>query len=269
MKISSYGYIFNARKFSFPLEETVTNFCAFFDEVVCVTVESEDDTRQRLRTLESQYPNFKVIDSNIQILGNNRFDGQLKTLALNYCTNKIKVICDYDEKFPLHQKSLWIDYAIQLSSMTRVDVDGIFLPVIDLYKNEECIRADQNIGIKFRMHNENIVKRGVIKSAELTGGFFDTSKSDSTEPLRADGSLGKFISPIVDMNSLNPLKAANLNFIPHVFHYGYLDLARRTKIGREFWKQAWEERSGKTENVATEVAEISSFPAIYHNLKLP
>lgn len=242
------------------------NFCSFFDEVICVTVQSEDDTLERLKNLKSKYSNLIVIFSNTKILGNNRFDGQLKTLALSACSNDIRVICDYDERFPLSQQNLWREYAAALAETPIAD--GFFLPVIDLYKNEECIRADQNIGLKFRMHNKNIVQRGVIKSAELTNGFFDTSKSDSTEPLLSDGSLGRFFSPIQEPKDLSPLRAANLVHAPYVLHYGYLDLARRAKIGKEFWKQAWEERSGKTENVEINENNLASYPAIYHCLPL-
>lgn len=264
-KISSYGYLFNARKFSFDLDETIKNFTSFFDEVICVTVKSEDDTYERLLQLEKRYLNFKVIFSDIQILGNNRFDGQLKTLALQNCSHDLRVICDYDERFPLNQYNLWREMGEAL--LKASNVDGLLVPVLDLYSNIACIRADQNIGLKFRIHKRSIVKRGVLPSAELADGFFDTSKSDSTEPLKENGQLGNFAS-MVDPEYLNPLRASSLENIPHVFHLGYLDLERRLKISVEFWKKAWEERSNKPENIIVNKAELESYPMVYHNLSL-
>jgi hypothetical protein len=264
-KISSYGYLFNARKFSFDVEDTVKNFCSFFDEVICVTVKSEDDTLERLRDLEKRYLNFKVIFSDIQILGNNRFDGQLKTLALQNCSYDLRVICDYDERFPLNQYNLWREMGESLLQIQAVD--GLLIPVLDLYGNISSIRADQAIGLKFRIHKRSIVLRGVLPSAELTGGFFDTSKSDSTEPLKKDGQMGNFVS-IISSDYLNPLRASSLEQIPHVFHLGYLDFERRLKLSVEFWKKAWEERSNKPENIVVNRAELESHPTIYHNLSL-
>jgi len=264
LKISSYGYIFNATLRQFDIEETVENFCAFFDEVVLATIKSEDDTRQRLSKLEEKYQNLKIVESDITT-DDNRFDGKLKTLALQKCTGDVFVIADCDEKFLLSQKEKWQKYAQQL--MDEKDLDGLMIPVIDLYKDKDSIRANVLIGQKFRIHKNTVVKRGVLPQAELSNGLFRTDISDSTEPLLENGQLAKF-GTIVNQMDLNPMFCDNLINYPYVLHYGSLDLERRAKIGREFWKQKWSERSGREENVASSIKELENQPTIYHNLPI-
>jgi hypothetical protein len=264
MKISCYGYIFNATLRQFDIEKTIENFCIFFDEVILSTIKSEDDTRERLAKLESLYPKLKIIESDITT-EDNRFDGKLKTLAMKSCTSEIKVIVDCDERFILKQRPLWDKYAEKL--LLDNSVDGYLIPVIDLFKSEETIRANSMIGQKFRMHKNTVVKRGVLPQAELSNGLFRTDLSDSTEPLLDNGQLAKF-GTIVNQMDLNPMFCDNLANQIYVLHYGSLDLERRAKIGREFWKQKWSERSGHEENVFTSIKELENQPTIYHNLPI-
>ena len=265
MKISAYGYLFNARKFSFNIEETVANFCAFFDDVVCATVPSEDDTREVLTEMEKKYSNFRVIDSDIKILGNNRFDGQLKTLAMKNCANEIRVIVDYDEKFILTQRPIWNNLATHLVNSPQID--GFLIPVLNLFGSKDKIKANENIGQKFRIHKKTVVERGVVKEAELGNGLFRTDISDSTEALVWGRKLANFAT-LIDPLRLNPIFAQNLINYPYVVHFGDLDLERRAKIGREFWAKAWSERSGKPENVITDAKELDNVQVISHNLPI-
>lgn len=264
MKFSIYFYLFNTELREFDAESTVQNFCQFADEVICATVKSEDNTRSILSELEKKYSNFKVIDSDITIGGNNRFDGQLKTLAMKNCKNDIRIIADADERFLLSQKELWESYADQLSKIDYLD--GFFIPVIDLYGSKDKIRSNVQIGQKFRMHKNTVAERGVPKIADY-GKTFDTSRSDSTDPIDRSGNLSKF-GNIVNPMYLNPIFSSYLKSTPYVIHEGFLQLDRRAKIGKEFWKSAWEARSGHEENVVTDVKNLISEPTIFHNLPL-
>lgn len=263
--IDAYGYLFNARKFDFDTEKTVTNFCVFFDQVYCATVPSEDNTREVLAELEKKYPNFHVIDSNIKINGNNLFDGQLKTLAMSHCKNKLRCIVDFDEIFPLSNREKWDSCAKYL--LDNYSVDGLLIPSVDLWGNKEKIRSQVHIGQKFRLHKDTIITRGVPNFAKRGDVFFDTSKSDSTEPLDKNGNLSRFES-IIPNNALMPIFASQLINYPYVLHFGSLNLQRRANIGKEFWKARWEERSNKKENVITDVTELEKESTIYHNLPL-
>ncbi len=101
MKFSIYSYLFNATIRDFDLEETLFNFTSFADEVVIATLpHQEDDTLDRLFQYKNKFDNkIKIIVVPIDIKKNNRFDGDLKTAALQSCTNPIRIIADCDERF--------------------------------------------------------------------------------------------------------------------------------------------------------------------------
>lgn len=262
IKSSIYGYLFNAIKNGFNYEAAIANFCEFADEVVCATIPSEDYTLDELKRLEKKYSNFKVVETKIS-LKSNRFDGELKTAALAQTTNPIKIIADFDERFVLSQKPKWEKYYDQLLSSPY---DGLLIPTVDLYKDPKLIRADANIGLKFRVHKNTIIKRGVIPDAERRDGLFDTSRSDSTEPLNINGELGNFC-PIAPPTALIPIFAQELNKYIFTVHHGFLDLDYRVKINN-FWKPHWEARSGHEENVELNKEVLDFKPTIEHNLIL-
>jgi len=263
--IDAYGYLFNSKKYDFDAEKTVANFCAFFDHVYCATVPSEDDTREVLADLEKRYPNFHVIDSNIKIIGNNKFDGQLKTLAMNACQNKLRAIVDFDELMVLSNRDKWDKYCEYL--LNNHYVDGILIPCLDIFSDELKIRSDVQIGQKFRLHKDTVYSRGVPRFAQLSDGKFLTERSDSTEPLNSNEELCNFQSIIQPM-WLNPMFADQLADYPYVLHMGSKDLTRRAKIGREFWLDRWQERSGHQENVAIHENQLANIPTIFHNLPI-
>jgi len=265
IKISSYGYLFNAVKNNFPIVKTIHNFCLFFDEVICVTIPSEDNTRQILDQLEKVYDNLKVIDYEID-LNNNRFDGILKTVAMNHCSNEIRVICDYDELMVQSQRPLWNKYADLL--LDHNNIDGFYIPVVDFYSDKSKIRADKPIGMKFRMHKKSVVARGVIANAELDNGFINTDLSDSTEPLLADGSLARFASIITNPSVLEPRNTDLLNNYPFVCHNGYLNLENKFNLNRDFWDEKWSQRAGREIKMSSSIEELQKVPVLSHNLIL-
>lgn len=266
-QFSVYGFVFGARRAGFDLDAAICNFRDFAEEVVIATLAvQEDDTLERLRWHESvSSGSLKVVVVDTDINKNNRFDGDLKTAALQVCSHPIRIIMDADERFVSSQRPMWEEAARRL--ITNVNVDGWLLPTLDLFGSRDHIRADQPIGLKFRMHKNSVVRRGVPHWAERGGGYFDTSKSDSTEALRANGELASF-SPLVPAQFLHPTTASMLSMFPYVVHEGFLDLQRRANLGRDFWKKHWEARSGGHENVVTKVEDFCEIPVIKHNLKL-
>ena len=264
VKSSIYFYLFNIETFKFNLDETLRNFCAFADEVVCATIPDSDGSYEKLKAKESEFPNFKVILSDIK-LTDNRFDGKLKTVALKATTNPIKIIADADERFLLSQKALWQQYYEALLQNNRID--GFLVPVIDLWGSKSKIRLINEIGQKFRLHKSTVVARGVIPQAERADGKFDTSKSDSTEPLDLNGELANFAS-VASYSNLIPMFSQSLIDKPYVVHLGYLDFNNRIKLNKEFWAEKWSDRSGEKENVVTELLELENQQTIDHNLPL-
>jgi len=257
MKLSAYTYLFNARKFDFDLDGMVENFTSFFDQTVVATIQSEDDTFERLVAWQDKLPygKLKIVFTDIK-LSNNRFDGDLKTAALKECAlstvedPRCYVIMDGDETIPLSARAKWLGAAQVLYNQTKVD--GILIPSVDLYQDK--YHAKKAMGYKFRMHRDTVVKRGVIPEAELGNGLFDTSKSDSTEPLLANGQLARFV----------PLYANDL----YVLHWGHLDKQRRVKLNREFWRGHWKNRSGEEPKMALDEAEMANEKIMEHGLPL-
>lgn len=266
-KLSVYCYAFRARAAGLDLDATVANFTAFADEVVITTLAAqEDDTLARLHALEDTLGGrLKVIVLDMDIEKNNRFDGDLKTAAMQACTHDIRIIADCDERFVLAQRFRWNDLAAQL--LANPHLDGWMLPVIDLYGHPDYIRMNEPLGLKFRIHKRSVARRGVPSFAEKGAGLIDTSASDTTEPLKADGSLAAFVCPY-SPTLLHPSVCRLLADECYVVHHGFVNLKARAELGRTFWKKHWELRSGRPERVATRVEELVDVPVMKHNLPL-
>lgn len=267
IKLSLYSYLFRARAGKFDLDAMVENFSSFADEVVIATLAvQEDDTLDRLLKWEDTLDGkLKVLVIDMDIEKNNRFDGDLKTAAMQACSHPIRVIADGDERFIASQRGKWDELAKQLLSNSHLD--GWMIPVVDLYGHPEYIREDQSLGLKFRMHKSSVVRRGVPLFAEKGQGLFDTSMSDSTEPCRADGLLASFLCPY-DHSLLHPSICRLLKDECYVIHEGFLNLERRAELGRTFWAKHWKNRSGKDENVATRASDLMEVNLVKHNLPL-
>lgn len=273
MKLSSYSYLFAARKNEFDLDGMVTNFTAFFDETVIATIPYEDDTYDRLKEWEASMPGrLKIVMTEIDISKSNRWDGDLKTAALQACTKstpqepRCYVIMDGDERVVLSNHIKWMEAATHLA---HLPYDGFLVPVIDLYKDENHIRSDQTVGVKFRLHKDTVVKRGVIPEAEMGfGNLFRTEMSDSTEPITELGKLANFAPIVRDPMHLWPQVTTYLNGYPYVFHHGHLDADRRARLNKEFWREHWLKRSGQEPTMAYDADKIRAVPTIKHQVAL-
>lgn len=272
MKLSIYSYLFNSRLREFDLDGAITNFTQFADEVVISTIPSEDDTYQRLLDWEAKLEGrLKVVMTDIK-LANNRFDGDLKTAALQACSKSTKqdprayIIADCDERFALSNRDKWL-FATQ--RLFELPIDGFLVPVLDLYQDEHHIRADQTVGVKFRLHKDSVVKRGVIPEAEMGyKGLFRTDMSDSTEPLNASGHLANFAPIVRDPTHLWPQVTTYLTQVPYVLHYGHLDADRRARLNREFWREHWFNRSNQEPNMVMNAEQLKSVKVVKHQVAL-
>ncbi len=270
MKLSIYFYLFNAELRQFELDNCINNFCSIADEVVCATIPSEDNTLERLKAHEKEKGKdlFKVIESNIS-LSDNRFDGKLKTLALQNCkkhdNSRLYCIMDADEYIPLSNKPKW---EIWSEVLLKSPLDGLLIPVIDLFKNIDSIRAERDIGQKFRLHKNTVTSRGVVSWAERPNGFIDHTQSDTTEPLNFMGELCNFQS-CVGNGDLMPMVSFNLVKTPYCIHTGSLSLERRAKINKDFWKTKWQDRTLTPINdIVTDARELASIKTVAHHLPL-
>lgn len=266
--ISIYSAMFNVCKFSFNYEKNIKNWCNFVGpdgEVIITCNTSEDNSYEELCNLRENSNLKQLIIYKTEIPYTNRFDGKIKTEALKHCSEPIRILMDADEYIPLGQKELWNEWADFLIEH-RDKIDGLLIPTIDLYGSTQTIRKNNNIGQKFRIHTDKIKARGVIKSAELPGGFFRTDLSDNTEPLLENNELGRFYSIIQNSDDLKPENSKKL--LVYTVHEGYLDLQRKANHGKLFWKEAWENYSNKSENVATDISQLENEEVTKHNLDI-
>ena len=264
MNVSIYTSIFNAISNNFDYKKSIDNFCKFVGmdgEVVVAVNDSNDDTLYFVKLLSNNYPQLKVVESHFSY-GDNTFDGGIKNVALQHCDNKypFKIQMDMDEIIQLNQKKLWIEYG---KGLLDSEYQALFIPSIDLYGDIKHIRKNHTIGQKWRIH-KNGLKRGVWERARLDNGLFNTSLSDSGELLSQDNQL-VYTANIISNELLSPFNTSKLNNFPFTLHYGFLDLERRANLGKNFWKEKWEQRSGKQENVATSIEELQE-ETIEHNL---
>jgi len=261
---SIYSAAYNIQKFKFNYTKNIRNWCDFVGndgQVVIAVNTSEDDTWNELCYIKKYLLNLELIQTSIPYT-NNRFDGMIKQSALSKCISPVRCLMDLDEVFPRYNKDKWSQAA---SFLTKSPYDGLLLPVLDLWGNEKHIKK-QNIGQKFRLHKRN-VRRGVWRRAELPNGKFDTTMSDSTEPILADGELAYF-SSMIHPEYLKYENSSILSDFPFVIHEGYLDFDKRIDINKNFWKSAWEDRSGKEENVVIEKSDLEKTEVWEHGLRL-
>lgn len=261
-------YLVNKNKFSFLAN--IDNFFRFAGpegEVIIGTCEEgiTDGTLDILNRLieYNNLNNVKIVVSKDIRFSQNTFDGDLKNFALQNTKHPIKIQMDMDESFVLSQRNKWINYSV---SLLNSDYQAIFVPSIDVYGDIAKIRANHQIGQKWRIHKAGL-KRGVWKAAKLENGLFQTNMSDSSELLDQNNELVKTAN-IVPQEALNPYNSRLLNDYIYTMHLGFLSLDYRQQINANWWKEKWEDRSKKTENVVIDKNILEKEAVIDHNLSL-
>lgn len=268
MKISVYTSLYNLGNNLFDWESKLAEFIDFADElVVATTSKCKDDTIEQLR-LSSVLSNrgiftperFKLIITDIPF-DDLAFDGKLKDAALQACTGDVCCLLDMDES-PYNWSS-WEDIGSQL---IKSSFDGILIPTIDLFHDANHYKS---IGFKWYMHkNHKGIHRGVVNFARLPNGKIDHTKSDTTEPIYANGSLinaAYLIEPnISDSDKLDIIRNYDL---AHVIHTGWLDKEKRKKAS-EFWQPVWSNRAGFEVNSGETDETLSKIPYYPHNLNV-
>lgn len=63
MTISGFTFVRNARKYNYPMEESIMSIIDIVDEYVIVVGDSQDDTLLRLQELQKKQPKIKIIES--------------------------------------------------------------------------------------------------------------------------------------------------------------------------------------------------------------
>lgn len=269
---SIYTTIYLINKNSFRFLDNLSNFSTFAGndgEVVIGTCEEGliDGTEQiildyiKYNTLN----NVKLVISSDIKFSQNTFDGALKNFALQNTKYPLKLQMDFDEVLLLSQKQKWIEYGNWLLNQDKYK--ALFVPSIDLYGSLRHIRKNHGIGNKWRLHKEGLF-RGVVNFAKLNNGLINTLDSDSSELIDKDNNLVLSKFAVENSDFLNPHNCFGLNNYIYTLHLGYLDLNYRQHINKNWWKEKWEDRSKKKENVIVDKNILDNEPTIEHNLRL-
>ena len=269
--ISIYTTAYLINKNRFPFIDSLRNYSDFLaedDEIVIGTTQEgiEDGTLDVLHSYieDNKLNRVKIVISDSITFSSNRFDGQIKDFALQNTRHPIKIQMDMDEIFVLSQRERWLRVISQFNYQSSLK--AVFVPSIDLYKDERYIRKNTNLGVKWRIHKEGL-KRGVWKGAELENGLFDTSKSDSGELLDMEDNL-VHSSHVAPLNLLTSENAYKLEDYIYTLHLGHLNLDYRRNINENWWKDKWKDRMLKDENVETDLNKLQREEVIEHNLSL-
>lgn len=261
--ISIYSTGFNLVSNGFSYERSIQRFLAVGNEVVIAVNTSEDDTLNLLKQIAKREKRLNIVEVDIPY-SDITLDGRLKDIALQATTQPIKIQLDMDEAIPESARNRWIQYGRHLLAQTQVDC--FMVPTIDLWGSPEMIRADKDVGVKFRLHKAGL-KRGVWRRAWKAGGHIDTSMSDSTELLSQDDELVR-AAAVAPPHCLKPENVHMLSEGIYTIHEGYLSFDQRIRVNQAFWKERWPMYSGHEENVATDRKELEVVKTCRHGLAL-
>lgn len=259
MGISIYSTAYNILQNGFSRwQESVLNSVQFADEVIIAVNTSDDDTDSAIRDTLWEYKNWKIVPANFSKL-DPFWDGRMKNLALQHCTQEFKIIKDLDEEIPLWQKPIWENKLFQLKfSGAKV----MAVPSVDLYCDVNHyksinLKTYANIGQAYRGPSANALKPGY---------FINTQFSDGTELIDESFNL----LPAIASSSCDLAVLENCEEIFCV-HYGYIDKQERIKRNSSFWGAHWLQESNGTKPAHVLHDSLDSFNHYEykpHNLKL-
>tara|TARA_Y100001972_G_scaffold127274_1_gene183636 strand:- start:212 stop:1000 length:789 start_codon:yes stop_codon:yes gene_type:complete len=257
MKISAYSTAFNLENFKIDINEAISNWLVYCDEVVVAT--TNDEYKKIKDLISSELLNkVKIVSSNINIKEDLYWDGKLKNLSLQNCSNEVVIQIDLDERISGNPEHF------EICRKTILDHNfpcSVMIPTLNLYGDLDHYK---DISFKWYMHTKKDTFRGAVEFAINEDGSFDPEKSDTCELLTKDGRLAPCIAKINYMEDQ-----------PKIIHLGTLDFSRKAHINQKFWRKVWSHRKTLSqgrdvdaEDIFTDSSEFKD-TKIKHNLKIP
>jgi hypothetical protein len=264
-KKSIYSTLFNYKTNKFNVDEHLSNYSIWADEVVVATINDNDDTYNFLLGKVKQFPKLIVLKTELKQF-TPTFDGDLKNAALQACVGDILLQLDFDEKMSVHNLDYWNKLSeILLESDT---FSAVFVPSINLYKDKSSFSSFSQ---KWYLHKRGLY-RGVVSFAKNGDGTHDTNRSDSCELIDSSGNLVPAFLYFDLLSHGSPIEATDFlrdQNLPYVIHYGWIDLNRRVEINQNFWNKQWEAEAGHEVELISDLNQIQSFQKFNHNLIIP
>ncbi len=106
MKLSAFTFVRNARRFGYPMAESIASVMDIVDEYVIAVGDSSDDTLEQVRTLQATMPKIKIVET---IWDTDKYPrasvyAQQTDLAKMHCTGDWLLYLQTDEV--IHEKYL-------------------------------------------------------------------------------------------------------------------------------------------------------------------
>ena len=223
--ISLYATAFNLGNFEFSLEDALSNWLYYVDEVVISTLASQVEETKNQVTYTVFADSVKVVSTDLNTEEDLYWDGKLKNAALERCNHDVVIQVDLDERISGEREA----FSALATEINRHDFPcSIMLPTIDLYEDLDHF---VNIGYKWYLHTRKGTHRGAVDFAIKEDGSFDPEKSDTCELIDAAGKLIPCIGRL-DITEKGP----------KIIHLGYLSLESKNKINENFWGKIWNHR---------------------------
>jgi glycosyltransferase involved in cell wall biosynthesis len=256
--ISGYTTTKDCISQGYPWEKTVESMLGFCDEVVVVDGGSTDGTWERLTQLASE--NEKLVVSQVKRdWGSKRFavfDGTQKAEARKLCTKEFCWQMDADEVLP---EKDWRKVH-ELCRRLTPEIDLVSLPVVEYWGSKEKVRIDVTPW-KWRLsRNKSYITHGIpgfLREHDADGSLYAKQGTDGCDYVHAQtGDLIPHVSFYTEqahharvyavMGDKDALRdygnwfVANVNGLPSVRHYSWIDIERKIKTYRGYWQRHWE-----------------------------
>ena len=223
--ISLYTTAFNLGNFEFSIEDALSNWFYYVDEVVISTLASQVEEIKNRVTHTVFADSVKVVSTDLNTEEDLYWDGKLKNAALERCNHDVVIQVDLDERIS-GEKAAFNKLVTEINCHDFPC--SIMLPTIDLYEDlDHCV----NIGHKWYLHRKDGTYRGAVNFAKRGDGTFDPEKSDTCELIDEKGNLIPCIGRV-------PLAQEGAKII----HLGYLSLEHKNNINKNFWGAIWNYR---------------------------
>jgi len=262
MGISIYTTCYNILTHGFDgWEDNLKSAAQFADELIIVVNNSEDDTDSAIRVALWGFDNYKIVPANFSKL-DPLFDGRLKNLGLQSCTQPWKIQLDLDETIPLWQRPLWENAFVQLQYS---GAQAMAIPSVDIYKDKDHYKS-----INLKTYGSiGQLWRGPAGNALKPGYFINTQFSDGTELIDEKFQPARALRLYSgEKEILQNLESGNF---PYVLHWGYLNLEERIKRTQQFWGAHWLQESNGSlpaHKIHTDNTTFGHYDYKPHNLRL-
>jgi hypothetical protein len=256
--ISGYITTLNCNLHNYPWRRSIVSLLGFCDEVVVVDGGSTDGTWEELEKWSQEESRLKP-HKNERDWDHPRFavyDGDQKAVARSLCTSMFCWQQDADE----YVRPEDYEKIHRLATHFPAEIDVVSLPVVEFWGSEEKVRMDvtpwkwrisknkehitHGIPAPFRKYDED----GHLYSSLGTDGC-DYIHNESGEPL-PHASFYPQQAHELRMQALSGDSTAlenyqqwfqrNVDMLPAVLHYSWIDLERKIRTYRDYWQKHWE-----------------------------